>query len=418
MKRLLIIVMVLLFMVGCGGQQSAKTTFTPVPTVTISPTPTPEPTPEPTPTPTPTPRPIDYFTDSTRQDEYNALLDKQDFAGIAASAQSYLDSGVVVSETDSVYRILEIANQSAEAMKGCIIVYDDFDEVSTVYYKKMLDISKKQNVVPSYNENGFNLRIGYLERNYVFFREADIKLDSGLLIKNSFEYDDVVSHYARGYLEYADISLSADSVSEIEQSLSATIRFTGSDGRTLDKTITSAQLHAIAVVYNLYENYSELKELYYTWIKDIPEDISEDLSKDDVLETSNETTSSADETKHVDASFAMTSVKELISRGADITEIIEYNEDTDPNELLGRPHGYTEKVNFTFNGRYEGTVEVFQDEADATSRATYIETISAQLPAIGYYVYQHGSFVFRLEYKVKPSDAEAFAMLLEELFAK
>lgn len=413
MKRLLVIVMVLLFMVGCGGQQSAQTAFTPVPTVTISPTPTPEPTPEPTPTPTPTPRPIDYFTDSTRQDEYNALLDKQDFAAIAASAQSYIDSGVVVSETDSVYRILEVATQSAEAMKGCVIVYDDFDEVSTVYYKKMLEISKKQNVVPSYNENGFNLRIGYLERDYIYFKEADIKLDSGLLIANSFDYGDVVTRYAKGYLEYADISLSDESVSEIGKSSSAIIRFTGNDKKTLDKTITSAQLHAIAEVYDLYKNYSELKELYYTWIRDIPEDISKD-----VVETPEDAATSPDETKHADASFAMTSVKELISMGADITEIIEYNEDTDPNELLGRPHGYAEKVNFTFNGKYTGTVEIFKNEADATSRATYIETISAQLPSIGYYIYQHGSFVFRLEYKVKPSDAEAFAMLLEELFAK
>jgi hypothetical protein len=112
---------------------------------------------------------------------------------------------------------------------------------------------------------------------------------------------------------------------------------------------------------------------------------------------------------------AMAAVNELIDHGADITNIIEYDENTDPNEQLGRPNCYTQKVNFTFNGKYEGTVEIFEDIEDATARAEYIETISASAPAIGYYVFQHDLAVFRLELNVLPSDADAFDSILDEL---
>jgi|GEM_PF-879186 len=112
------------------------------------------------------------------------------------------------------------------------------------------------------------------------------------------------------------------------------------------------------------------------------------------------------------ASSAMNAVNELIENGADITNAIEYDEETDPDELLGQPNSYTQKVNFTFNGKYEGTVEVFANIDDAAARAEYIETISASAPSIGYYVYQRDLAVFRLELSVTPSDAEAFEAAL------
>ncbi|HRX58745.1 MAG TPA: hypothetical protein P5075_08235 [Eubacteriales bacterium] len=115
------------------------------------------------------------------------------------------------------------------------------------------------------------------------------------------------------------------------------------------------------------------------------------------------------------ASSAMNAVNELIENGVDITNVIEYDEETDPNGQIGQPNGYTQKVNFTFNGEYEGTVEVFANIDDATARAEYIEKISAAAPIIGYYVYQRDLAVFRLELSVAPSDAEAFESALGSL---
>jgi len=114
---------------------------------------------------------------------------------------------------------------------------------------------------------------------------------------------------------------------------------------------------------------------------------------------------------------AMDAVNELIENGVDITKIIEYDEETDPNGQIGQPNGYTQKVNFTFNGKYEGTVEVFENIDDATARAEYIEAISASAPVIGYYVYQRDLAVFRLELSVAQSDAEAFEAVLDSLDA-
>lgn len=112
---------------------------------------------------------------------------------------------------------------------------------------------------------------------------------------------------------------------------------------------------------------------------------------------------------------AIDAVNELIERGVDITRVVEYDEETDPNELLGRPHSYTQKVNFRLNLKYEGTVEIFENIEDATARADYVEAISANMPSAGYYVYQHDLAVFRIELRVTPSDAEAFNSVLDDM---
>lgn len=83
--------------------------------------------------------------------------------------------------------------------------------------------------------------------------------------------------------------------------------------------------------------------------------------------------------------------------------------------MIGQPNGYIQKVNFTFNGKYEGTVELYDNIDNATARAKYIETISASAPEIGYYVYQRDLAVVRLELSVAQSDAEAFESVLNEL---
>lgn len=110
---------------------------------------------------------------------------------------------------------------------------------------------------------------------------------------------------------------------------------------------------------------------------------------------------------------------QLQERGLPIGEYLVYTDETDPNKLLGRPGGYTSKVNF-IDTRYTyqaveflveegGTIEVFPSETLAKARVDYIESLVLASPLFAEYYYQEGSVVLRLSKQLLPSEAAAFA---------
>jgi len=75
-----------------------------------------------------------------------------------------------------------------------------------------------------------------------------------------------------------------------------------------------------------------------------------------------------------------------------IGNVVIYTEETDPNNMLGRPGGYASKVNFedertlneytdTSSNAYKpnNTLEVFITEEDAKARYDYVETVTKGL---------------------------------------
>ena len=117
------------------------------------------------------------------------------------------------------------------------------------------------------------------------------------------------------------------------------------------------------------------------------------------------------------------SVEELKSSGMPITNVVVYNETTDPNGLLGRPHQYTSKVNFSDPAHKDAdiaspdnTVEVFQYADDAWKRANVVRDVTKSMPASAEYVYQVSFYVLRLNHDILPEDAakyeEAFKAII------
>ncbi len=114
--------------------------------------------------------------------------------------------------------------------------------------------------------------------------------------------------------------------------------------------------------------------------------------------------------------------------GLPIETIVEYNEETDTNGLLGRPGEYTGKVNFA-DSRLEqfdaadptgGSIEVFESEEDMLRRKDYIESIQREMPLLGsQYLYPSpdGLALLRVEYDVTPEQAEQYRIAFEEICA-
>jgi hypothetical protein len=105
-------------------------------------------------------------------------------------------------------------------------------------------------------------------------------------------------------------------------------------------------------------------------------------------------------------------------------DIAEFNEDTDKNKLLGRPHQYTAKGVWRDPRTGEegepdlgtgGTVEIFDSEADATTRFDYVEKITASSPLLTEYHYRRGTVLVRVSSKLKPSQAKEYETALQKL---
>jgi hypothetical protein len=98
---------------------------------------------------------------------------------------------------------------------------------------------------------------------------------------------------------------------------------------------------------------------------------------------------------------------EQIAARMHLGHVFGYTATTDTNELLGRPHEYTSKVNWgaaTSDDSYD-SIEVFGSPADATARAGYL---SAFRPPFGdAYDHQNGAALLRLADTVTPAQAKA-----------
>jgi hypothetical protein len=91
------------------------------------------------------------------------------------------------------------------------------------------------------------------------------------------------------------------------------------------------------------------------------------------------------------------------------------DENTDPNNLLGRPNGYTSRASFDLPGgdsaekKYDigrgGVIEVWPDATAAKGRADYITNATKSIPALAEYDYVNGPVLVRVTGKVKPSAA-------------
>jgi hypothetical protein len=104
-----------------------------------------------------------------------------------------------------------------------------------------------------------------------------------------------------------------------------------------------------------------------------------------------------------------------------IQKLVIFNEDTDPNHLLGRPNGYLEKASW-FDARAKEqaestkcTVEIFANEADAKRRADYVGEIARAAPIFNEYIYLHKTAVLRVPDELTPVQAKEYEAVLGSL---
>lgn len=107
----------------------------------------------------------------------------------------------------------------------------------------------------------------------------------------------------------------------------------------------------------------------------------------------------------------------LAAEGLPVEDYVAYTESSDPNELMGRPGGYTSKVNF-HDARLEadpefsldsgGSVEVFEDLAGAAARFEYVDAITSGGGLFAEYHWLVGTVFLRASKSLSPDEASGY----------
>ena len=125
---------------------------------------------------------------------------------------------------------------------------------------------------------------------------------------------------------------------------------------------------------------------------------------------------------------AETVLAKLTAAGIGATRGAVQDEDTDPNNLLGRPNGYMSRASADLPGgdteaeKYTTdrglAIEVWPTADDADRRSNYIQEMVKNMPALGteyHYRADQGRVLVRVSGHVKPSQAKKVEETLASL---
>ena len=115
-------------------------------------------------------------------------------------------------------------------------------------------------------------------------------------------------------------------------------------------------------------------------------------------------------------------VQAFKAAGLPISGDIVYSEESDPNNLLGRPNQYTGKASWNDTriervspDDRENTVEVFASTEDLENRRRYVEAIGRSASVFAQYYYVHKNAFLRLSHKITPQQAAEYERVFRGL---
>jgi hypothetical protein len=125
-----------------------------------------------------------------------------------------------------------------------------------------------------------------------------------------------------------------------------------------------------------------------------------------------------------DPEDALAVLEILKARGLPIGDTLVYTAETDINQLLGQPGGYTSKVAWRdtrvppgdqINVGAGGSVEFFPERAEARRRGEYVSKTASVSPMFTEYTMVQGRIVLRLSKTLTPAQAEEYRVVLAEM---
>lgn len=111
-------------------------------------------------------------------------------------------------------------------------------------------------------------------------------------------------------------------------------------------------------------------------------------------------------------------IESLQKQTINMNKVVIYNENNDPNELLGRQGQYIGKASWTDSrtetNKLNCTIEVFDNEESLNKRKEYLKEFTDN-PMFNQYVYVHKNIIMRINGKLTPSEAKRYKGILKTM---
>ncbi len=209
----------------------------------------------------------DFFLNEENVTYYKDALNKAEYKEIYDRVTSYIDDNDI-SENDSANEIIEILEPIQDYMDDIEIDYDDFDDVSSIYYKGLNDVNNENNIVPFAvtNDGSMNFLIGFEKSGWLFADNVVFKVDGERENFGTFDFDRDVLDGGNIREVATKTNYDEDTLEKILESDDVRIRFEG-ESENLDYTLTDKDLKAIKTINQLAGISNQLSNLLYQFEK-------------------------------------------------------------------------------------------------------------------------------------------------------
>ena len=212
----------------------------------------------------------DFLKDEETRNAVSNDLNSYRFDDIAALAEAYI-AEQNPAETDSVYAILQYAQDAQLAMENCTVVTDEF-EGDSVLYGRVNEISSTVSFVP-FIEKGITssylkVMVGFVKSDWLFMERAKIKVGEDDFITKSFDYFKVTRDVIKGstVLEECKWDMKYEDVEQILNTESPALRFEGEDDKTFDHAMTDDEIESLRSIYDVSVCINGIREIVSQWM--------------------------------------------------------------------------------------------------------------------------------------------------------
>lgn len=205
----------------------------------------------------------DFFADEENVNFFKQASEKAEYKELYDRVSNYIDENDVL-DSDSAYEIKDILEPVQENMDKIEVKFDDFDNVSTIYYQGLNDINNENYIVPfiTTNDNTMNFLIGFEKSDWLFADNVVFNVDGERENFGTYNFDtDVLDG---GTIREVDTktNYSEDTLEKILKSDDVKLRFEGKN-ENLDYTLTDTDLEAIKTIHSYEGIKNDLSNLLF-----------------------------------------------------------------------------------------------------------------------------------------------------------
>ena len=122
----------------------------------------------------------DFFASEYNIEQYTRFWRSGDFQALYDLVNNHFEQGNT-QLYDSAWQILDLLSPIMEVIDQITVVYDAFDDVATVFYHGLTDVSRSQMFIPYATtvRNDMNILVGFHHSGWIFSDRARLRLENG-----------------------------------------------------------------------------------------------------------------------------------------------------------------------------------------------------------------------------------------------